>query len=185
MYRLLISVHIARRLKTLVAAAALATLAACGDTATPPPLAPAPLAHAERQVARNLFRQGFDLQTAGDYLHALEQFQRSQQIYPAPTTLLHIAECEAGLLRLVEAAASYRALTQQLLPPDSPAAFIAAQTRGAAELQQIELRLPHVGVEAPAPAAAAPVAGVPGACVKDADCKGDRVCENAVCVAPR
>ena len=37
---------------------------------------------------------------------------------------------------------------------------------------------------APTTAVPAGVAGAPGACAKDTDCKGDRVCEKGACVAP-
>ncbi len=106
-----------------------------------------PVSDADREAARNLFKQGYDLQAAGSYAEALDRFKRSQEVYPAPTALLHIAECEARLLRLVEAVETYRALAREPLGPGAPPAFVAAQTQGAAELQQIEPRLPHVRVE--------------------------------------
>jgi len=113
--------------------------------------AQAPVSDADREAARNLFKEGFDLQAAGNYADALDRFKRSQQVYPAPTALLHIAECEARLLRLVEAAETYRALARQQLAPGAPPAFFAAQTQGAAELQQIEPRIPHVRVDVTPP----------------------------------
>jgi hypothetical protein len=102
---------------------------------------------ADREAARNLFKEGFTLQAAGSYADALDRFRRSQQVYPAPTALLHIAECEAKLGRLVEAAETYRTLAREPLPPNPPPPFVAAQAQGAAELQQIEPRIPHIRID--------------------------------------
>jgi hypothetical protein len=121
-------------------------LFALGATAVAPRLAQAQVSDADREAARNLFKDGYDQQRAGNYAVALERFKRSQQVYPAPTALLHIAECEAQLQHLVEAAETYRALARQQLPPGSPPAFVAAQTQGAAELQQVEPRIPHLRI---------------------------------------
>jgi hypothetical protein len=102
---------------------------------------------ADREAARDLFKEGYELQKAGRWADALDRFRRSEQVFPAPTALLHIAECEVQLLQLVEAAETYRALARQSLPEGSPAAFIAAQTQGAAELQQVEPRIPHLRID--------------------------------------
>jgi len=102
---------------------------------------------ADREAARNLYVEGFALQQAGNYSDALERFKRAQAVYPAPTTQLHIAECDAQLGHLVEAAEAYRALTRQQLAADANPAFIAAQTQAAAELQQVEPRIPHLHLD--------------------------------------
>jgi hypothetical protein len=102
---------------------------------------------ADKEAARNLYIQGFSQQQAGNFTDALERFKRAQAVYPAPTTQLHIAECEAQLGHLVEAAEAYRALTRQQLAADANPAFVAAQTQAAAELQQVEPRIPHVHID--------------------------------------
>lgn len=132
------------------AAVALTSLAALA-----PAQAQTATSDADRDAARNLFKEGYDLQRAGNYAEALERFQRSQQVYPAPTALLHIAECQAGLLHLVEAAETYRTLGRLQLPDGSPPAFLAAQAQGAAELQQVEPRISHVRIDVKP-------AGIPG-----------------------
>jgi hypothetical protein len=109
--------------------------------------AQAPVSAADREAARDLFKEGYDLQNAGRFSDALDRFRRSQQVFPAPTALLHIAECEVQLGQLVEAAETYRALARQSLPAGSPPAFIAAQTQGTAELQQVEPRIPHLRID--------------------------------------
>jgi hypothetical protein len=105
------------------------------------------ISEADRQGARDLWQEGYQLQQAGQYAQALDKFKRAQAIFSAPTNLLHIAECEAQLGQLVESAETYRQLISLTLPPGAPPAFAAAQTQGKAELQQVEARIPKVRIE--------------------------------------
>lgn len=136
-----------RRVSTLLLLSSLGCVALAGA----PHLALAQTASAasaaDKEAARNLYMQGVSQQQAGNFTDALERFKRAQAVYPAPTTQLHIAECQAQLGRLVEAAEAYRAVTRMQLPPDAPAPFVAAQTQAAAELQQVEPRIPHVHID--------------------------------------
>jgi hypothetical protein len=105
------------------------------------------VSEADRQGARDLWQQGYQLQQAGQYAEALDKFTRAQAVFSAPTNLLHMAECQAQLGMLVEAAETYRGLINLALPPNSPPAFGAAQTQGKAELQQVEARIPKVIIQ--------------------------------------
>jgi hypothetical protein len=105
------------------------------------------VSEADRQAARELFQQGFQLQQTAKYAEALDKFERAQAVFSAPTNLLHIAECQAQLGQLVESSETYRGLAHLALPKDAPQAFVAAQTQGAAELQQIEPRIPRVRID--------------------------------------
>lgn len=129
------------------AVAFIATASVLVPSFTPKPALAQVVSEADRQAARELFQQGFQLQQAGKYTDALDKFQRAQAVYNAPTNLLHIAECQAQLGQLVESTETYRGLARLMLPKDTPQAFLAAQTQGAAELQQIEPRIPRVRVE--------------------------------------
>src|SRR5580658_6077538 len=104
----------------------------------------AQVTEAERAAARQLFKEGDELQRAGKLAEALDKFQRAQQVFSAPTNMLRIAECDAGLGRLVEAAEAYRALVRTPLPAGSPPAFQAAVDQAQGELAQIEPRIPKV-----------------------------------------
>ncbi|MGA2450939.1 MAG: hypothetical protein ABTD50_19935 [Polyangiaceae bacterium] len=103
---------------------------------------------AERAAARQLFREGDELQRAGKVADALDKFQRAQQAYPAPTNVLRIAECQVALGHLVESAESYRAVLRAPLPPDAPPAFLAALEQAKGELAQVEPRIPRLRVAA-------------------------------------
>jgi hypothetical protein len=129
------------------------TLALLIGLAVVPPVAAwaaparAQVTEAERAAARELFKQGDELQRAGKFAEALDKFQRAQQIFSAPTNLLRIAECDGALGRLVESAESYRILIRTPLPAGSPPAFLAAVDQARAELTQIEPRVPKVVVQ--------------------------------------
>jgi hypothetical protein len=97
---------------------------------------------ADRAAARELFVAGVGAQQAGRFAEALDKFERAQSVFQAPTHLLHIAECEAALGKLVESAETYRTLARTQLPQGAPNAFVVAQQQGGAELMQVEPRIP-------------------------------------------
>jgi hypothetical protein len=100
----------------------------------------------ERVVARQLFREGDDLQRAGKLDEALDRFQRAESAYSAPTNVLRIAECQAALGQLVESAESYRKALRMPMPADSPQAFRSAVDQAKGELAQVEPRVPKLVV---------------------------------------
>ncbi len=111
----------------------------------------ATISDADRKAARDLFFQGVDLQNAGKFAEALDKFQRAQAVVNAPTNLLHIAECQAAETKLVEAAETYRAVGRFNLGPNPPAPFVAAQSQAAAELAQLEPRIPELTIDVAPP----------------------------------
>ena len=147
-----------RKLTVLVALWVLAGIASS-------PVALAQVSDAERAAARQLFKEGDDLQRAGKFADALDKFQRAQQVFSAPTNMLRIAECEAALGRLVEAAESYRALVRTPLPAGSPPAFQAAVGQAKGELSQVEPRVPRLLIQMDPPSAPSPQLQVDGQAV--------------------
>jgi hypothetical protein len=109
--------------------------------------AQAQVTESERAAARQLFKEGDELQRAGKFVEALDKFQRAQQVFSAPTNVLRIAECDAALGHLVASAESYRALVRTPLPAGSPAAFQAAVDQARGELAQVEPRVPRLVVQ--------------------------------------
>jgi hypothetical protein len=104
------------------------------------------ISDADRAAARELYVQGVELQQAGRFTEALDRFNRAQAVFSAPTHLLHIAECEASLGKLVESAETYRTLVRTPLPAGAPQAFVQAQQQAGTELTQVEPRLPSIRV---------------------------------------
>jgi hypothetical protein len=102
---------------------------------------------AERAVARQLFKEGDELQRAGKFAEALEKFQRAESAYSAPTNVLRIAECHAALGQLVESAEAYRTALRMPMASGSPQAFRAALDQAKGELAQVEPRVPKLVVQ--------------------------------------
>ncbi len=122
-------------------------LAASPLTTFAPRVAHAQVSDADRAAARDLFFEGVKLQNEGKFTDALDRFSRAQRIFSAPTHLLHVAECQIATGQLVEGAETYRTLVRTPLPAGSPAAFTQARDQGAAELAQVEPRIPTVKID--------------------------------------
>jgi hypothetical protein len=112
----------------------------------------ADLSEADRKAtARAAFAEGIQLQEQNDVARALPRFEAAERLYDAPTHLLHIAQCQASLGRLVEAKESYAALSHLTLNAQAPRAFREAQETGRAELSRLESRVPTLRLEASPP----------------------------------
>lgn len=122
---------------------------------------------ADVQAARELFKDGFTLQQAGKFPEALDKFQRSYDTYGAPTTALHIAQCQAAMLRLVEAAETYRGVARVEADPAKPE-FQQAKDQATAELAQVEPRIPHLTIKVTPASAQGLVVTLDGQVVKPA-----------------
>ncbi|HEX4473585.1 MAG TPA: hypothetical protein VH142_00835 [Polyangiaceae bacterium] len=108
----------------------------------------AQVSDADRNAARDLYVEGVALQKAGKYQEALDRLQRSLAVYPvAPTTAYHMAQCKEALGQLVEAAEQLRLVRDTPLPPGASEAFAQAKTDAAAELTQLEGRIPKLKIE--------------------------------------
>jgi hypothetical protein len=101
---------------------------------------------ADRKAARDLYNQAVGLQQQSKFAEALDAFQRSFSVFPAPTTALHVAQCQASLGHLVEAEEDYRALANAKVPDGSPQAFYQAQDQARTEVASISPRVPTIRV---------------------------------------
>lgn len=106
-----------------------------------------PVSDEMRQAARKLYFEGAKLQDEGRFADALDRFSRAQRLVQAPTHLVRMAQCQAMLHKLVEAAETYRQVMNSRLPDNAPPAFVQAQQQAAAELPQVEARIPTVKVD--------------------------------------
>ncbi len=134
--------------------ATFATAAAGAAFVSWPTVAGAQVGDAERAAARDLFKQGDELQRAGNFTDALDRFQRAQQVIQAPTNVLRIAECQAALGKLVESAESYRAVIRWPLAAGAPPAFQSAIDQARGELSQVDPRVPRLLVKVTPPGVA-------------------------------
>jgi hypothetical protein len=124
----------------------------------PPPVAKASAASSmsdsERKAsARAAYQEGVELQAQKSWQEALGRFQFAQGLLDAPTHLLHIAQCQVALGKLVEAQESYETLTHHELPAGAPEPFREAVDAGKRELAELQPRIPTLRIEVrPAPA---------------------------------
>lgn len=100
----------------------------------------------KKAAARAAYTEGVELQDKGKYAEALADFEKAEKLFDAPTHLLHIAECQAQLGKLVEASETYEILTRKTLEPNAPDAFKQAQTQGGKELETLRPRIPTLRV---------------------------------------
>lgn len=108
----------------------------------------AQMSEAERKAAaRSAFAEGVQHQGHRDCVQALPRFELAQRLFEAPTHLLHMAQCQALIGRLVEAQESYSTLSHMTLPPGAPAAFREAKEAGRLELPRLAPRVPTLRVE--------------------------------------
>jgi len=101
---------------------------------------------ADRNAARDLYQEGDTLRQQGRYADALDRFQRSFAVFPAPTTAFRIAQCKTALGKLVEAAEEFRAVTNVQLPASPPEAYVKAKQDAAVELGLLEPRIPKLKI---------------------------------------
>jgi hypothetical protein len=111
------------------------------------------LSEADRKAsARAAFADGVELQDHGDCPRALARFETAERLHDAPTHLLHLAQCQATLGKLVEAQESYATLDHITLSAQAPDAFREAQETGRAELSRLRPRVPTLRLETVPPA---------------------------------
>jgi len=105
-------------------------------------------ARAEDHTAEALFRAGKQAAQAGDYKTACEKFEQSEQLEPAPGTLLNLADCEEHLGRLGLASQHFRLAAQQFRANDTRVGY-AKQRAATAESHMARLVI-RLSARAPA-----------------------------------
>lgn len=114
---------------------------------TPAGPEPSTVPDSERKpAARAAYIEGVQLQEQKKYAEALVRFETAQKFFDAPTHLLHIAECQVQLGRLVEASETYEVLSRKSLPAGAPDAFVEAQKQGKAEVGSVRARVPTLRI---------------------------------------
>jgi hypothetical protein len=100
----------------------------------------------KKAAARAAYQAGVGLQDQGKPAEALVKFEGAQKLYDAPTHLLHIAECQALLGKLVEASETYQSMIVKPLPAGSPEVFQQAVEQAKAEAPALRARIPTLKV---------------------------------------
>jgi len=106
-----------------------------------------PVSDMDRAAARDLFREGVELQKTSRFAEALDRFTRANAVISAPTNMLRIAECHAALGHLIEALEMYRALQRYPMASNPPPAFAQAVDQGREEMKTVEPRVPELKID--------------------------------------
>lgn len=133
---------------SLIALTSLSLVTLASAVVPRPAAAQVQLSEADRKAtARALFAQGVKEEDAGQHAAALSLFQKAQNLFDAPTHLLHIAQCQIALGKLVEAAETYETLKRVSLAPGAPEVFEAAKAKAAADLPALRARIPTLRID--------------------------------------
>jgi tetratricopeptide (TPR) repeat protein len=112
------------------------------------------MSEAERKAAaRAAFAEGVKLQEQKDCVHAIARFETAERLHDAPTHLLHLAQCQAAIGKLLEAMETLATLDHLTLTAQAPDAFREAQEAGRAELPKLKPRVPMLKLQTIPPAA--------------------------------
>lgn len=96
--------------------------------------------------ARAAFVAGLGLQESGKHAEALAKFEAAERQFGAPTHLLHIAQCQALVGKLVDASETYEVLIRKPLGDQPPDAFVEAKEQGKIELAALRPRIPTLKI---------------------------------------
>ncbi|MEZ4446379.1 MAG: tetratricopeptide repeat protein [Polyangiaceae bacterium] len=101
---------------------------------------------ADRATARTLFFQAVEAAQAGEHAQAVDLFDRSNRLFPAPTAALGLARALVETGRWVRAAEIYYDISRRPEADDEPEAFRQARAASSTELEGLAERLPKVVV---------------------------------------
>lgn len=118
-----------------------------GPTPTAPPKPSVDMSESEKKAtARAAYIEGVQLQEKGDLAGAIARFEAAEQLYSAPTHLLHLAQCHAASGKLVEAQEDYEKLSRVTLEKNAPDVFRQAVEEGKVALPKIKARVPTLRI---------------------------------------
>lgn len=100
----------------------------------------------DREAARALAEQGFDLYEQGDAASAIASFRMAEQRVHSLVHQLYIARAEVKLGMLVEALRTYEGIVAEKLASDSPKPFLDAQADARKELDALRPRVPSIKI---------------------------------------
>jgi hypothetical protein len=113
-----------------------------------------PSAHAQAQAraedvaaARSLGVQGIRLADQGKCNEALENLERAEALYHAPTILGRLGECQVELGHIVLGTENLNRVVREPLAPTAPPAFLAAQQRAKGVLDRALPRIAYLVVK--------------------------------------
>lgn len=119
-------------------------------------------------AARALGVQGVRLADQGKCSEAIENLERAESLYHAPTILGRLGECQVETGRIVLGTENLNRVVREQLPPNAPAPFLAAQQRAKGVLDRALPRIAYLVVQVTPKDLASAVVTVDGAPVPNA-----------------
>jgi hypothetical protein len=83
----------------------------------------------DRASARVLGTEGTRLADANNCAGAIPKLDAAEKLFHAPTTLDRLGECQVAIGQIVAGTENLNRVVREVLPPNSPPAFVAAQKR--------------------------------------------------------
>jgi hypothetical protein len=105
-----------------------------------------------RAAARALGIEGIKLANEGDCAAAVDKLSRAAQLFPAPTIVGRLGECQVELGRVVAGTENLQKVVREQLAADAPPAFVEAQERARGVLDRALPRIAKLTVQVLAPA---------------------------------
>lgn len=99
-----------------------------------------------RDVARVKAEEGLALYAEQRWQEAYEHFRVAEELFHAPTLVLHMAHCQRELGKLRDARELYRKVVDEPLPEGASAAFRDAQATAKSEMDKIDARIPRIRI---------------------------------------
>lgn len=104
----------------------------------------------ERERARDLMAEGRDKRDKNDVAGALEAFKQADAIMHVPTTGYEVAKTQQAVGKLVEARETVEAIAKLPVSPSDPAPFAEARSKAEALGKELDAKLGHLKISAPA-----------------------------------
>lgn len=111
---------------------------------------------ARRTLARDLALQGTTAFENGDWVTALDRFERAQVLFAAPSIALMRARCLVRLGRLMEALTRYEEIQHMAVSSDASKPFRQAILDARTETEQLRTSIPRIRVSVGTPVATTP-----------------------------
>jgi hypothetical protein len=105
-------------------------------------------------AARMLGTEGVKLAQSGDCNAAIPKLEAAEKLFHAPTTAEWLGECDIKVGKIVVGTELLSSLVHEVLPPNAPAAFAAAQRRAQDALPAALPKIARLKIHVDAPATA-------------------------------
>ncbi len=99
-----------------------------------------------KDVARAKAEEGLALFAEEKWAEAFERFRVAEELFHAPTLVLHMGHCKRELGQLLAARALYQKVASEEVTEDSPNAFALARDEAVQRVQALEALIPRLTV---------------------------------------